>query len=368
MADHFLPDAHRAELSTLLSRPGASESTALQGSARVPSGDYTQLKLYIKQQGLLDRQVGYYIYQLGFVTGLLLLSLGFLLLLPASWAQFLNAAFLAFISTQICFIGHDACHRQIFRLPHHNDWLGLILGNLLLGFSRMWWTQKHNLHHGKPNQLDLDPDIDIPLLAFSEEQACTKQGVARFVVKYQTYFFVPLLAVEALHMQLHSMLFLVRERFKYRGVEMLLLGLHVVLYVGLLLRLLGPGRALIFILIHQGLSGIYLGLSFAANHKGMLLLEKDHQMDFLRQQVLTTRNLTFHTLTDFVFGPLACQIEHHLFPTMPRNKLRETAEIVRAFCQERSIAYYETGVVQSYREIFQHLHLVGAPLRAARRP
>lgn len=373
MADHILPDAQRAELSTLLSRLETSESNPpssdiRRSAVRVPPGEYSYLKQRIKQQGLLNRQVGYYTCQLGFVTGLLLLSLGVLLLLPTSWIQFLNAAFLAFISTQICFIGHDACHRQIFRLPRHNDWLGLILGNLLLGFSRMWWTHKHNLHHGKPNQLDLDPDIAIPLLAFSEEQARTKQGVARFVVKYQAYFFVPLLAVEALHMQFHSMLFLVREQFRYRGVEMLLLGLHFVLYAGLLFTVLGPGRALIFILIHQGFSGIYLGMSFAANHKGMPLLENDQQMDFLRQQVLTTRNLTFHALTDFVFGPLACQIEHHLFPAMPRNKLREAAEIVRAFCQERSIDYYETGVVQSYREIFQHLHLVGAPLRAVRRP
>src|SRR5581483_1553305 len=336
-------------------------------AARFPPGDYTELKLLIRQKGLLDRQVSYYTFQISLIAGLLVLSLAFLLILRNSWLQFLNAAFLAFISTQICFIGHDACHRQIFHQPQRNDWLGLILGNLLLGFSRAWWTNKHNLHHGKPNQLDLDPDIEIPLLAFSEEQARTRQGFPRFVVKYQAYFFVPLLTVEAFHMQFHSIQFLVRERPRYRGIEMLLLGIHFILYPVLLFSLLGPWWAILFILIHQALSGIYLGLSFAANHKGMLILDKENQMDFLRQQVLTTRNLKAHALTDFVFGPLGCQIEHHLFPGMPRNKLREAATIVQTFCQERSIAYYESGVFQSYREIFQHLHQVGAPLRAERR-
>jgi len=371
MPDNIAPNAQIAELSTFSRLDtidiGSPRPDTLRSAVQAPVSEYTGLKLLIKQRGLLDKQVGYYAYQIFFVVGLLALSLGFLVALRDSWLQFLNAACLAFISTQICFIGHDACHRQIFYLPHRNDWLGLILGNLLLGLSRGWWTNKHNLHHGKPNQLDLDPDIDIPVLAFSEEQAYTKQGFPRFMVKYQAYFFIPLLALEAFYMRFHSIQFLVQKQSKYRRVEALLLDSHFVLYLGLLFSLLGIWRAFLFILIHQALFGIYLGMSFAANHKGMLMLNKDNQMDFLRQQVLTTRNLKAHAFTDFVFGPLGCQIEHHLFPGMPRNKLREAAKIVQAFCQERSIAYYETSVFQSYREIFQHLHQVGAPLRAERK-
>jgi hypothetical protein len=50
---------------------------------------------------------------------------------------------------------------------------------------------------------------------------------------------------------------------------------------------------------------------------------------------------------------------------LPRNKLREVQAIVKDFCRDHAIAYHETSVLQSYREILQHLHEVGAPLRKA---
>ena len=99
----------------------------------------------------------------------------------------------------------------------------------------------------------------------------------------------------------------------------------------------------------------------------MPLLERDSKVDFLRRQVLTSRNVRAHPITDFWYGGLNYQIEHHLFPRMPRNKLREAQPIIRGFCQDHSIVYHETSVIQSYREILQHLQEVGAPLREARK-
>jgi hypothetical protein len=49
---------------------------------------------------------------------------------------------------------------------------------------------------------------------------------------------------------------------------------------------------------------------------------------------------------------------------MPRNNLKKAQRIVEAYCREREIAYYQTGVLQSFREILQFLHEVSAPLRA----
>jgi len=106
--------------------------------------------------------------------------------------------------------------------------------------------------------------------------------------------------------------------------------------------------------------------AFAPNHKGMPLVEKESQLDFLRRQVLTSRDVKAHPLTDFLYGGLNYQIEHHLFPSMPRSKLREAQTIVRAFCGARSIPYRESGALQSHREILQYLHQVSAPLREAR--
>jgi len=57
------------------------------------------------------------------------------------------------------------------------------------------------------------------------------------------------------------------------------------------------------------------------------------------------------------------QIEHHLFPSIPRNKMRPLQRVVKNFCRERAVSYYETDTLNSYREITDFLHEVSAPLR-----
>jgi hypothetical protein len=51
---------------------------------------------------------------------------------------------------------------------------------------------------------------------------------------------------------------------------------------------------------------------------------------------------------------------------MPRLNMRRAQPIVRQFCQERGIEYYETSFFMSYRELLGFLNEIGAPLRAER--
>jgi fatty acid desaturase len=339
-----------------------------ESAPRSLPNQYAELKRLIKQRGLLDRQPAYYAGKTVFTLGLLAVSLALLFVLGDTWFQLLNAAFLAFVFVQISLLAHDFGHRQFtFLSPRKSDWLTLVFGNLLLGISRQWWIDKHNEHHGHPNQMDLDPDVDIPLLAFEEEQALEKRGLARFVVKYQAALIFPLSLLQAISMLRSSIEFLAAKKAKSTLAEALTICAHYALYFALLFSVLEPLQALLFIAIHRGLFGTYLVSIFAPNHKAMPLLDRDTEVDFLRRQVLTSRNVVAHPITDFWYGGLNYQIEHHLFPRLPRNKLREAQPIIRVFCREHSIAYHETGVLQSYKEILQHLHAVGAPLRKARK-
>jgi fatty acid desaturase len=126
---------------------------------------------------------------------------------------------------------------------------------------------------------------------------------------------------------------------------------------------LSPAQAVAFVLVQQGLFGVYLGCSFAPNHKGMPVLGAEEKLDFLRRQVITSRNIRGGWLTDFTLGGLNYQIEHHLFPSMPRPSLRHAQEPVRAFCAQHGIAYHETGFFASYAQVLQHLHTVGGSPR-----
>ena len=108
----------------------------------------------------------------------------------------------------------------------------------------------------------------------------------------------------------------------------------------------------------------------------MPVLPAAARVDFLRRQVLTSRNVTGTRLTTLAMGGLNYQIEHHLFPSMPRPNLRRAQPLVRQFCAEHAITYTETTVPRSYRIVIRHLNHVGlrgadpfhCPLAATLRP
>jgi fatty acid desaturase len=327
--------------------------------------EYTRLSRQIKQAGLLDRRRGWYAAEIGLNLGLLAAGGVAFVLLGDSWWQLLTAAYLAVVATQITFVGHDAGHRQIFRSRRANDLVGLVHGNLLVGISFGWWVPKHNAHHSNPNHEDLDPDIGIAALAFTAAQARGKRGLARMIARSQAFLFFPLLLLEAGHLHVASLKSVVRGRGRANAVEAVLLLVHVAAYVTALLLVLSPVQAVAFAVVQQGLFGLYLGCAFAPNHKGMPTLTEADELDFVRRQVLTSRNVRGSRFVDFLLGGLNYQIEHHLFPNMPRPNLRHAQPLVRAFCRQHDLPYTESTLFGSYTEALRHLHAVGAPLRPA---
>jgi fatty acid desaturase len=154
-----------------------------------------------------------------------------------------------------------------------------------------------------------------------------------------------------------------RPSLKNRTTEGLLLGAHVLAYLGAVFLVLPPGKALVFLAVHQACYGVYLGCTFAPNHKGMPVLTAEDELDFLRRQVLTSRNVRGGWLVTTALGGLNYQIEHHLFPSMPTANLRKAQPIVRDYCRSIGVDYAECGLFASWGQALRHLHEVGRPLR-----
>ena len=328
-----------------------------------PVDAYTQLRRLMATSGLLDRRPSRYILPAVTLLVMLVVIGAGVLATRDSWWALAWAAPAAFLFGQVGFMAHEAAHNQVLRTSRGNYVLSLVLFNLSLGGSRGWWANKHNLHHAQPNRIGTDPDIAPGVIATTGAEAIASRGLERIVMRDQATAIWPLLGLSVLQIHAYSVGFLFNRRVRNAGGEATLLLAHATVYLGSLIVVLGVGRGLLFALLHQLLLGVYLGAAFLPNHLGMPMLQPGIPMDFLSRQVLTARNLRANRVSDYVFGGLGCQIEHHLFPGMPRCNLRAAAPIVRRFCSEQGMAYHETGVLDAFCEVRGFLASVVVPLR-----
>ncbi|MGW2826674.1 fatty acid desaturase family protein [Streptomyces sp. NPDC001443] len=338
-----------------------------RGSAPDAGSDFARLTQRITEAGLLRRRPGYYTVRLGLVTGLLAAGWTTFVVLGDTWWQLAVAAVMALLFGQVALVAHDLAHRQVFRRRRPSEIWGRLYGNLGIGMSYGWWMNKHTRHHANPNHEELDPDVAPDILVWSTGQARNSRGLARLVGGHQALLFFPLLTLEGFNLHVSSIRALRSPSMKSRPLEGSLLFLHLAAYLSALFLVLPPGKAVAFLALHQCLFGVYLGCTFAPNHKGMPTFTGDERPDFLRRQVLTSRNVHGGRLTDVLLGGLNYQIEHHLFPAMPTPHLRRAQVVVRAYCAEIGVPYHETGLIQSYREALTHLHRVGEPIRRQRK-
>ncbi len=325
---------------------------------------YTDLLQTVRELGLLRRRRGYYLTRIGLVlTALLAVAVG-MVLLGDSWYQLLLAGALALILVQVAFLSHDSAHRQVFDSAARNDWTARILAGAIAGMSVTWWRSKHSRHHNAPNQVDKDPDVQLDAIAFHPEAVAKRGRLGQWLAARQGWLFFPLLTLEGLGLHASSLRHVLRrDANRLDRVEAAIVISRIVGYLAALYLLLPIGKASAFLGLQLAVFGLCLGASFAPNHKGMPLVPAGMKLDFLRRQVLMSRNIRGGVLVDFAMGGLNYQIEHHLFPSMPRPTLKRVQPIVREYCELHGIAYTEVGLFASYRIVVDYLNNVGLKSR-----
>ncbi|MFE7170268.1 fatty acid desaturase family protein [Streptomyces sp. NPDC057616] len=341
-------------------------TTVYPARSESSGSDFARLARKITHAGLLERRPGYYTLRITLVAGLYGGAWTALAFVKDSWWTLAVAALLAVAFGQVALVAHDVAHRQVFRRRRASETCGRIAG-AAIGMGYGWWQDKHTRHHANPNHDELDPDLAPDLLVWSQDQARVVTGLPRLIGRWQAYLFFPLLTLEGFNLHVSSGKALVNRSLKQRKLDGALLFGHGAAYLAAVFWILPPGMAIAFIAVHQGLFGLYLGSLFAPNHKGMPILTRDDRPDFLRRQVLTSRNVSGGWFTDIALGGLNHQIEHHLFPSMPSPNLRKARAIVRHHCEELGVSYVETGLIASYRQALTSLHQAGAPLRRLNR-
>jgi fatty acid desaturase len=332
-------------------RPGGNRSN--------PTTEYSALLRTVRDAGLLRRRTGFYVMIFSILTAGLGGAIAGFVLLGDSWYQLLIAGVLGVILTQYAFLAHEASHRQIFTSGKANDLAGRTLANLFVGISYSWWMTKHSRHHANPNIIGKDPDIEQDFVSFQEADAAKTRGLYAWATRRQGYLFFPALTLEGLNLHLLGFKTVFgRGQVDRRWLEIGMLVPRISLYVAAIFLFLPVGMAFAFLGVQLAVFGVYMGASFAPNHKGMPILPHDSKVDFLRRQVLTSRNVTGLGTTTFM-GGLNYQIEHHLFPNMPRPHLAKAREIAKEYCDTHNILYTETTLTQSYGIVVDYLNRVG---------
>ncbi|WP_314139459.1 acyl-CoA desaturase [uncultured Plantibacter sp.] len=342
--------------------PVRATSPRKPGAANVTSS-YSSLLKTVREAGLLRRHRTFYILTFSFLVVALLGCVTGFVLLRESWFQLLIAGALGIILTQFAFLAHEASHRQVFDSGRANDRAGRFLAAGIVGISYSWWMTKHTRHHANPNQVTKDPDIEIDTISFIEEDAAKAKGLQALITRKQGYLFFPLLMLEGIN--LHALSFKTLfgpGKVDGRAAEISMIVARVGLYLAAIFLFLPVGMAFAFLGVQLAVFGVYMGASFAPNHKGMPIIPADMKLDFLRKQVLTSRNVRGFGMATFM-GGLNYQIEHHLFPSMPRPALARARVIVREHCETQQVPYTETTLLQSYAIVIEYLNRVGLSAR-----
>ncbi|KAF4315762.1 hypothetical protein BBO99_00009150 [Phytophthora kernoviae] len=311
-------------------------------------GAYRRLRMKIKGMGLYDASMIYYAWKILSTFGIWLASVAICYYFD-SWSMYMLAAcVMGLFWQQSGWLAHDVLHHQ-------------------------WWKNKHNFHHAVPNLIGDaktkylgDPDIDtMPLLAWSKHMAshAYESTWGPFFVRNQAVIYFPLLLFARFSWLLQSYYY-VFKGFAFGQYDPVTLpngeklGLLVHYAWNVLLPIL-TGMSVLqgfaFFMISQMSCGGFLAAVFSVGHNGMSVYEREDKPDFWKLQVTTTRNITPGFFMDWFCGGLNYQIEHHLFPMMPRHNLEKVNPLVKSLCKEYNVRFYETGFYRGLVEVVDEL-------------
>ncbi|QAY74897.1 acyl-CoA desaturase [Agromyces protaetiae] len=343
---------------------GSVRSTKPRTERPNPVQSYTALSRVVRESGLLRRARWFYLSLFAVLVLALAGTLAGMVLFGDSWFQLLMAGALGIIFTQFAFLAHEASHRAVFTSGPANDRAGRMLAAGFVGMSYAWWMSKHTRHHANPNRVGKDPDIEFDTISFTEESAAAQRGVIAWITRRQGYLFFPLLLLEGVNLHVISLrTLLAKRRIEGRGLELSVIGARFAVYLTLVFWLMPFGMAMAFLGVQLAVFGVYMGASFAPNHKGMPIVPADAKLDFFSKQVLTSRNISGGIWANALMGGLNYQVEHHLFPSMARPYLGRARQIVREHCATTGTPYSETTLVRSYGIVIRYLNRVGLAAR-----
>ncbi|MDB2613876.1 acyl-CoA desaturase [Chlamydiales bacterium] len=332
--------------------------TKPQIEIREASQEFKKLRLRLQKEGILDRDYGYYFILTLAITFSLVFFITLIYQTNSTPLIVLYSLCLCIVFEQIGGLMHDAGHMAIFNRAWYNNFFGFICG-IFVGANFFGWQRTHNVHHKYPNQINKDPDIDLPFY-FTKEHYLNAKGIGRLIRKYQTWYYLPLLSLTVISLHISKNFIYLINRWKVFSARFLFVQIVVVTialtFWYILPFILFPAyKALIVVVIITLGTGFIFGNVFAPNHKQMPQIGENVRFSHLEKQIITASNVYTGQISNFFYFGLDLQIEHHLFPNTPRMNLKKISPFVKEICKKYNIPYTSTTTFQSVKQILREL-------------
>ena len=283
---------------------------------------------------------------------------GLLLLKPGTGIELLALLLLAFASVQAGYISHEAGHGAITRKRWLIGLIGHFFNTFMTALCYSHFQKIHGCHHSHCNERDHDVDMQSDVFSLYPEAALKNNvGFGRFLTRYQAFLLWPLVSLQGFTLKIDSLKTLA-ENPRGTRVDQFVLLLHLMLWFGLPVMVLGWADATINYLLMTWFIGPYLGSVFIVNHIGTHVIVPGERMSPLQKRLMTTRNLGDSRVDDLLFGGLNNHIEHHLFPSIPSARLRQARRIVHRFCRHHGLDYHETSWRGAVGEVFTYMNQI----------
>jgi fatty acid desaturase len=262
--------------------------------------------------------------------------------------------------TSAVMIGHEGGHRSFARSPWQNELMLHLAFPLLAGLGAQHWKRKHNaIHHGHPNVIGIDDDIDLwPFALEPREHARAGRFRRWFHRRLQGALFFPLAAFLGFVMRRASVRHTVRVLRRGEAswawfADAACQVAHYALWLVVPGLLVGWLPTLAVYLGLWGCVGVYLALVFTPAHLGLPLVEGDPRG--WRHQLETTRNLVLPRWIAWAFIGLDHQVEHHLFPTIPHQNMARARAILQPWCVANAAPHLAIGYGAGVREVIRFM-------------
>jgi len=346
--------------------------------------DFRAVRQELLRRGLFETDMQFYVKMGTWLVSLFSLAIWLSLCCSSLQSHLCGALVMGIFWQQLAGVGHDCGHSGISHNFRSDHLFGSTVGNAFMGISTGWWKSNHNTHHVVCNSIEHDPDIQhMPILAVSPKvfkepfwstyytKWVSMDAAARFLVSHQHFLFYPLMMVARFNLYAQSwIMILTAKQMHYRKTEALCLIIFASWVITVALSMPTWFQSVAWVLTSHAMGGL-LHVQIVISHWSMPTYSghayNDDEDEWFITQMKTTMNVDTPRLLDWVHIGLQFQIEHHLFPRLPRHNLRAARDLVREVCKKHGIHYHEPGFFQANVEIMQTLYRTAMDARAAKK-